>query len=47
MCLYDKNQGTELIIVGVYVDDLLFTASFADLVGDFFDAMRTLSIKDL
>nr|CCA18027.1 PREDICTED: hypothetical protein [Albugo laibachii Nc14] len=47
MCLYQNHQGTEMIIVGVYVDDLLVTASLADLVGDSFDAMRTLSIKDL
>ena len=36
-----------MIVVGVYGDDLLVTASLADLVSDFFDAMGTLSIKDL
>lgn len=36
-----------MVIVVVYGDDLLVTASLADLVGVFFDAMGALSIKDL
>nr|CCA27717.1 conserved hypothetical protein [Albugo laibachii Nc14]CCA27745.1 conserved hypothetical protein [Albugo laibachii Nc14] len=47
MCWYHKHQGTEMIIAGVYVDDLLVTVSLDDLVGDFFKGMETLSIKDL
>ena len=45
--LYQKHQVTEVIIVGVYVDDFPVAASPADLVGDFFDAMGKLSIKYL
>nr|CCA20967.1 Pc21g00130 putative [Albugo laibachii Nc14] len=44
---HQKHQVTEVIIVGVYVDDFPVAASPADLVGDFFDAMGKLSIKYL
>jgi hypothetical protein len=47
MCLYYKRDGDDMTIVGVYVDDLLATASKPDLVEDFFVAMRILPIKDL
>ncbi|CAI5711699.1 unnamed protein product [Peronospora destructor] len=47
--LYELKQYAEgdLIIVSVYVDDLLVTASSQTKVEDFFKAMRVLSIKDL
>ena len=47
MCLYYKRDGTELVIVGVYVDDLLATGTSAAVVEDFFAELKTLSIKDL
>jgi hypothetical protein len=42
MCLYYKRDGNDMAIVGVYVDDLLVTASKPDLVEDFFVAMKIL-----
>ena len=47
MCSYFKQQDSDTTIVGVYVDDLLVTASKAILVSVFFDKMGILSIKDL
>lgn len=47
MCLYYKHCGKETIIVGVYVDDLLVTASKKVLAQYFFSDMCMLSIKDL
>uniref|UniRef100_A0AAV1T532 Integrase catalytic domain-containing protein n=1 Tax=Peronospora matthiolae TaxID=2874970 RepID=A0AAV1T532_9STRA len=46
-CLYIRHDGGELTIVGVYVDDLLVTATSQDKVEEFFKAMSVLSIKDL
>ena len=46
MCLNYKHCGDDTIIVGVYVYDLLVTASKRVLVNDFFKAMGVLSIKD-
>ena len=36
-----------MVVVGVYVDDLLVTASPHTLVEAFFVTMGTLSVKDL
>ena len=47
MCLYYKRLGNDMIVVGVYVDDLLVTASLSKLVEDFYAAIGTLSFKDL
>ncbi|GMF30943.1 unnamed protein product [Phytophthora lilii] len=47
MCLYYTRDGNDMTIVGVFVDDLLVTASTPGLVEDFFVAMNILSIKDL
>lgn len=47
MCLYYKCHGKEMILVGVYVDDRLVTASKLSLVNAFFASMRVSSIKDL
>ena len=47
MCLYYKHQGDDVTIVGVYVDDLLVTASSPRVVELFFEAMACFSIKDL
>nr|CCA16570.1 PREDICTED: copia proteinlike putative [Albugo laibachii Nc14] len=47
ICLYFKHQDIVTTIVGVYVDGLLVTAAKMILVREFFDEMRSLSIKDL
>lgn len=47
MCLYYKCHGKEMILVGVYVDDRLVTASKLSLVNAFFASMRVSSMKDL
>ena len=47
MCIYYKSMGNDMIVVGVYVDDVLVTATTAALVQDFFISMGSLSIKDL
>ena len=47
MCLYFKRLKKDLVIVGVYVDDLLVTASKPHLVDEFFRDMKVLQIKDL
>ena len=45
--LYFSHDKVELTIVGVYVDDLLVTASSQDKVEEFCNAMSVLFIKDL
>ena len=47
MCLYWKKDGRDLVIVGVYVDDLLATGTNAAAVDCFFASLGSLSIKDL
>lgn len=47
MCLYFKHDGPDMVVVGVYVDDLLVTATREELVGKFFEDMAALSIKNL
>uniref|UniRef100_A0AAV1T842 Polyprotein n=1 Tax=Peronospora matthiolae TaxID=2874970 RepID=A0AAV1T842_9STRA len=47
MCLYLKNEGAELVVVGAYVDDLLVTGTSTAVVDRFFVSLSTLAIKDL
>lgn len=47
MGLYWKKDGRDLVIVGVYVDDLLATGTDAAAVDRFFTSLGSLSIKDL
>ena len=47
MCIYYKSMGNDMIVVGVYVDDVLVTATTAALVQDFFISMGSLLIEDL
>nr|CCA27058.1 putative polyprotein [Albugo laibachii Nc14] len=47
MCLYYKVIDENIIVVGVYVDDLLVTSTRADLIQDFFCNLSSLSIKQL
>ncbi|CAI5732632.1 unnamed protein product [Peronospora farinosa] len=46
MCLYWKQDGSDLVVVGVYVDDLLETGTYAAAVNRFFTSLA-MSIKDL
>ncbi|CAI5734969.1 unnamed protein product [Hyaloperonospora brassicae] len=47
MCLYRKNEGAELVVVGAYVDDLLVTGTSTAVVDRFFVSLSTLAINDL
>ena len=47
MCLYYQVECGQLVIVGVYVDDLLATGMDAAAVDRFFVKLGSLSIKDL
>ena len=47
MCSYWMNEGEDLVVVGVYVDDLLVTGTSADKVYRLFESLASLSIKDL
>ena len=47
MCLYWKVDDGQLVVVGVYVDDLLATRTDKAAVERFFNHLGSLSIKDL
>ena len=47
MCFYWKRDGDDLVVVGVYVDDLLATGTSVAAVERFFASLASLSIKDL
>ncbi|KAJ8577072.1 hypothetical protein ON010_g2131 [Phytophthora cinnamomi] len=47
MYLHNKRQGTVMAIVGVSVDDSLFTASTSERVDPFFHDMVSLAIQGL
>nr|CCA17625.1 hypothetical protein SS1G_13224 [Albugo laibachii Nc14] len=47
MCLYFLQQNGDVTVVGVYVDDLLVTASNPEMVEAFFNSKNVLSVKDL
>ena len=47
ICLYYQVECGQLVIVGVYVDDLLATGTDAAAVDRFFVKLGSLSIKDL
>ena len=47
MCLYFRRDDGELVVVGVYVDDLLATGTSAAAVKKLFEGLKTLQIKDL
>ena len=44
MCLYHKREGGELVVVGVYVNDLLATGMSVAAVESFFVSLASLSI---
>ena len=46
-CLHWKLDGTDTIVMGVYVDDVLATGTSAAAVDRFFASLAGLSIKDL
>jgi hypothetical protein len=47
LCLYYKREANHISVVGIYVDDLLATATSAYLVDDLFTRLKTLEVKDL
>lgn len=47
ICLYFKRDGDDVVAVGVYVDDLLVTATRPDLVRKHFESLSSLSVKNL
>lgn len=44
MCLYHKRDGDELVVVGVYVDQLLVPGTIVAVVESFFTSLASLSI---
>ena len=46
-CVFYKIKGQDTMLVGVYVDDLIFTAITSTLVDEFFANMNVLKVKDL
>ena len=46
MCFYWKRDCEDLVVVGVYVDNLLATGTSAAAVDRFFTSLASLSIKD-
>lgn len=47
ICVYRKHVERDIIVVDVYVDDLLVTATKSSLVNTFFDQLQDLSVKNL
>ena len=47
MCIYYKRDGTELVIVGVYVNELLASETSAAAGEDFFAELKSFSINEL
>ncbi|CAI5725092.1 unnamed protein product [Peronospora effusa] len=47
MCLYWKQDGSDLVVAEVYVDDLLATGTNAAAVDRYFTSLGNLFIKDL
>ncbi|OWZ08671.1 putative mitochondrial protein [Phytophthora megakarya] len=47
LCMYKRGSGSDLTIVGVYVDDLLVTGAKVANVDKFFKDMKVLDVKDL
>jgi hypothetical protein len=47
LCLYCKRSNEGTAIVGVYVDDLLATATNGQLIEDLFEKLKSLEVKDL
>jgi hypothetical protein len=47
LCLYFRRKERDIAIVGVYVDDLLATATSPQLVKDLFTSLQALEVKDL
>ena len=47
MCLYWKRDGKDIVVVGVYVNDLLVTGRNVATVDCFLEGLSSLSIKNL
>ncbi|CEG45564.1 FOG: Transposon-encoded proteins with TYA, reverse transcriptase, integrase domains in various combinations [Plasmopara halstedii] len=46
-CLFYRKDGREILLVGIYVDELLVTGTNDDLVNKLFESLKILQIKDL
>jgi hypothetical protein len=47
LCLYFKRSNKDIAVVGIYVDDLLVTATDGRLINDLFKNLKSLEVKDL
>ena len=47
MCLYRNKDGEDVVVVGVYVDDLISTSTNVVAVDNLFACLCSLSVKDL
>lgn len=47
MCMYRKHVERDIIVVGVYVDDLLVTTTNAALMDTCLDQLQDLSVENL
>jgi hypothetical protein len=45
LCLYCKHEDTNIAVLGIYVDDLLTTATSSDMMDDLFTSLKTLMSK--
>jgi hypothetical protein len=46
-CMYVKVVGSDIIVVGIYVDDILVTGTRKQVVDDFFEDAKQMEIKYL
>ena len=47
LCLYYKHEDSNIAVVGIYVDDLLATATNSRMTDDLFASLKALEVKDL
>jgi hypothetical protein len=47
LCLYYKREDANISVVGIYVDDLLATATSASMTNELFTNLKALDVKDL
>ena len=46
MCLYWKRDGPDIVVVGVYVDEILTTGTSTAAVDRFFGTLASLFVRD-
>ncbi len=47
LCLYYKDEDVNIAVLGIYVDDLLATASSSHMMDDLFTSLKALDVQDL